>query len=199
MRTSRFRPDQPITRPHYAILAALLLACSASAADRLTVNSPLQPLYADLETAATFALPQPSERNWRLDISGALSASNRLTCSFGADANTNAVLDAEEITAVLSWEGGAWVVLGGPDLGTRYTAAPSGGALRLDIRFRKDGSISSAGLRDSGQPLAFDGPAAGLLDPKQWDIACLKARGFGERAEALQVAVYPDGTTIRIR
>ncbi|NCB06062.1 MAG: hypothetical protein EOM69_11175, partial [Clostridia bacterium] len=150
MKTRGFCRDVPIISRPRAVLAALLLACTASAADRLTVNSPLQPLYADLETAATFALPQPSERNWRLDISGALSASNRLTCSFGADANTNAVLDAEEITAVLSWEGGAWVVLGGPDLGTRYAAQPSGGALRLDIRFRKDGTIASAGLRDSG-------------------------------------------------
>ena len=180
-------------------MTALFFAYSVPAADRLSVNSPLQPLYADLETAATFALPRPSERNWRLDISGTLTASNRLTCSFGADANTNAVLDAEEITAVLSWEGGAWAVLGGPDLGTRYAAQPSGGALRLDIRFRRDGTVASAELRDCGQPLPFDGPAAGLLDPKQWDIACLKARGFGERAEALQVAVYPDGTTIKIK
>ncbi|NCB64452.1 MAG: hypothetical protein EOM52_12840, partial [Clostridia bacterium] len=153
MRTRRFRLDLPIISRHHAAMTALLLTSSALiglSADRLTVNSPLQPLYADLETAVTFALPQPSERNWRLDISGALSASNRLTCSFGSDVNTNAVLDAEEITAVLSWEGGAWVILGGPDLGTRYAAQPSGGALRLDIRFRKDGTIASAGLRDSG-------------------------------------------------
>lgn len=185
---------------HIATILFVFFYCaSAPAADHLIVNGLGQPTFADLETAATFTLPQPSARNWKLEISGALTASNRLECCFGFDANSNAVLEANEILAAVAWESGEWAVLGGSDLESRYTAAPSGTALRLDIRFGADGAVSETVFRDSGQPLAFGSSAAGLLNPKQWNLACLKARGFGDRAEVFQVSVYPDGTAIKIR
>ena len=195
MRTNR----RHVTITMRSILFFCCFAFIGLSADRLTVNSLGQPTFADLETAATFALPQPSAQNWKLEISGALTASNRLECCFGLDANSNAVLEADEILAAVAWESGEWAVLGGPGLGSRYTAVPSGTALRLDIRFGADATISGTTFRDSGVPLVFPGLASGLLDPRQWNLACLKARGFGERAEAFQVTVYPDGTTVKIR
>lgn len=204
MRKKCFSVDMRTSRRHTAMPMTIILFFCGSAliglsADRLIVNSPIQPTFADLETAATFTLPQPSARNWKLEISGALTASNRLECCFGFDANSNAVLEANEILAAVAWESGEWAVLGGSDLESRYTAAPSGTALRLDIRFGADGAVSETVFRDSGQPLAFGSSAAGLLNPKQWNLACLKARGFGDRAEVFQVSVYPDGTAIKIR
>jgi hypothetical protein len=189
---------------HRAVKTATFFFCSAlsaAAAERLTVAGLGEPAFADRETSATFALPQPSERNWRLALSLEGTPSNSVEIAFGRDSNANAALDAEEIAATVGWDRGMWFASGGPGLEERFTAAPSGCALTLDIRSAVNGAVKQAGFSEGKSPLPFGGmPAApAWLDPSGWDTLRLTARGAGVRAEAAQVSVFPDGTSIRLK
>ena len=184
-------------------LAALLLCVTlnVSAAERLVLSGLGEPPFADSETSSTFALPRADGQNWRLTLCLAGTPSNRVEIAFGRDANTNGVLDAEEMSAAVGWDRGVWAAAGGAGLGERYTAAPSDCALTLDVRLAADGSAESAAFREPAAPLAFEGLAAmpAWLDPRQWDIARLTARGAGVRAEAAEIVSFADGTSVRIK
>lgn len=181
--------------------AVAALPSAAPAAERLAVPGAGEPAFADGETSSTFALPRADGRNWRLTLCLAGTPSNRVEIAFGRDANTNGVLDAEETSASVGWDRGVWAASGGEWLGERYTAAPSGCALTLDVRFSGDGAAESAAFSEGGVPLAFDGLAAApaWLDPRPWDLARLTARGAGVRAESAEIVSFQDGTSVTIR
>jgi hypothetical protein len=133
--------------------AAATAAVLAPAAERFAAAGLGAPSAADGETSATFALPPPSEKNWRLTLALCGSPSNRLECAFGRDADADAALGLEEIEFVCSWSGGLWELTGGDGLGECRGAAASAAAtnaLSLDIRFGRDGAPVSAAFRDGG-------------------------------------------------
>ena len=182
-------------------LVAAGAASAAETAERFTLGGADEPTFADLESSATFSLPPPGMRNWRLSLTLAGTASNCVEIALGRDANTNTVLDAEEIVAALGWDRGVWFVSGGPGLEERFTATPSGDTLTLDVVFTASGAVKSISFQEDGRPLPFaDLPALPVwLDPRRWGTACLTARGGGIRAESASVTLFPDGTLIRLK
>ena len=187
-----------------AICLAFVAAVSAAgAAQRLAISGAGDPSeFADLESSETFALPlaRPGG-HWRLTLTLEGTPSNCVEVAFGRDANTNSVLNADEISTTIGWDRGAWFASGGPGLEERFTATPSGGTLTLDICLTAAGAMRSASFSDAGGPLPFAGmPAApAWLDPRGGDTARLTARGGGSRAEAAEISVFPDGTLIRLK
>jgi hypothetical protein len=193
-----------LTWHRHAAKAAAFFFCFAlhsRGEGRLTAAGLGEPVFADRETSATFALPQAAEKNWRLTLSLAGTPSNSVEIAFGRDSNTNAVLDAEETAAAVGWDRGVWFASGGPGLEERFTAAPSGCALTLDVRFAVNGAVKQAAFSEGKSPLPFEGmPAApAWLDPAGWDTLRLTARGAGVRAEAARVSVFPDGTSVTLK
>ena len=189
----------------YGILAAgIMVFALPSMAERgvMSVPGAGTPAYADLETSETFALPKAVPGNhWRLTLALEGTASNCVEVAFGRDANTNAVLDVEEITATIGWDRGVWFVGGGSGLEERFTATPSGSTLTLDVYLTAANVMRSATFSEGRRPLPFADmpPAPAWLDPRKWDTAQLTARGGGPRAEAAEISVFPDGTLIRLK
>ena len=182
-----------------AVLA--LAAGDAFPAERFDMAGAGEPAFADLETSATFSLPGAAAGNWRLALTLEGTPSNCVEIAFGRDADTNGALDADEISAAVGWDRGVWFASGGPGLEERFEAAPSGGALALDIYLTAAGAVKSAAFREGDSPLAFAGmpPVPAWLDPRRWDTARLTARGGGARAEAAEIRVFPDGTHIILK
>ena len=90
------------------LVAAALLAAGGLFAR--TINIPAQPVspFADTEVSTNLVI-HPSRTDVRdvkihLQLSG--TASNDLEIGFGRDANTNGVLDVEEVEMVYGWRGG---------------------------------------------------------------------------------------------
>ena len=203
-RTERF------ARQHRKVAAvtALFLCFTfhASGTERITAVGLGAPAFADRETSATFALQQAREKNWRLIFSpGIMTASNRVDVAFGSDTDGDSVLSHAETVAVVGYDCGSWFILGGDGLGERWTGNPNSGAqsLTMDIRLSDAGDVRRVTFRDDRGPFAvtFNGlpPNAAFLNPARWDAARLTARGGGVRAEAFQVSVFPDGTTIILK
>jgi hypothetical protein len=195
-------PSKPTTTTLSCAAAFALAAASALPAERLSMGGAGEPVFADRETSAAFALPEPGENgNWRLTLTLDGTPSNAVELAFGRDSNSNAVLDVEEICASVGWDRGVWFAGGAPALSERFTAAPSGHSLTLDVRIPKSGAAPSAAFSGNGAPIAFAGlpKSPAWLDPRQWDTAVLTARGGGARAEAAEIRVFPGGTTIILK
>ena len=190
------------TRMIICLMAVLAgTAPAAEAAKRFGMAGAGAPVFADLESSETFALPPPGAGNWRLSLSLAGTPSNCVEIALGRDANTNAVLDADETAAVLGWDRGVWFAGGGPGLEERFTATPSGDTLTLDVSFSASGAVRLAAFREGAAALPFAGmpPAPAWLDPRLWDTARLTARGGGPRAEAAEIRTFPDGTSLILK
>ena len=184
-----------------AAATALCLALSASAAERLFVDSLGTPTLADRETSATFALPALDGQNWRLTLALPVTPSNRVDAALGFDADGDGALGADETGAVVGVEGLSWTVLGGDGLEERWTAAAVGGTLVIDIRLALTGGVERVTFRDGGGAVTFAGfpQKAPFLNPAAWNAVRLTARGGGVRAEAAAIASFADGTHIILK
>jgi hypothetical protein len=194
------------------VLAAAVSAafCAVAAGEgyvvgRLAAGGLGTPDHADTEMSQTIPLPPPPARNWRLEVELCGTPSNRFECAFGRDGNGDSALDTGETRAVVAWERGVWRVTGGDGLTECREAAAASAAtntLTLDVRLGRDGGAPTAAVfREGRAPLAFAGsqPPAAWLDPRGWDILCVKARGGGVRAESIRVTVFPDGSRVILK
>ena len=95
---------------HILFFAAAALA--AGAASGWTIQVPSMPVspYADTEVSTNIPINKAdigySDLNFRLNG----TPTNNLELAFGTDANTNGVLDAEEVETRLGWRGGRYFV-----------------------------------------------------------------------------------------
>ena len=119
-----------------AIALSFCIAFPSIGGERVTVAGGLgAPAFADRETSATFALPQVTEKNWKLTFSpGIMTPSNRVDVAFGFDADGDSVLSHGETDAVVGYEhNGGWFILGGDGLGERWTSGVNWGAKVLTM------------------------------------------------------------------
>ena len=195
-------------RRRTAAVAALVLclAFRSPGGGQIAVAGLGAPAFADRETSATFALPQAGEKNWRLRFApGVMTASNRVDVAFGSDTDGDSVLSHAETVAVVGYDCGLWFILGGDGLGERWSSgvAWSAQSMMMDIRVSEAGELQRVRFFTDRWPyvITFPGlpPLGAFLNPARWDTARLTARGGGARAEAFQVSVFPDGTTIILK
>ena len=181
--------------------AALFLALSAFAAERLFTGSLGEPAFADRETSATFALPGQDGQNWRMTLALPVTPSNRVDAALGFDADGDGALGADETRAVVGVDRLSWTILGGDGLEERWTAAARGGTLVMDIRLALTGGVERVTFRDGGGAVTFAGfpQKAPFMDPAAWNAVRLTARGGGLRAEQMKIASFADGTHIILK
>ena len=188
-------------------LATACLAFHSGAATTVVTNQP--PPHAGWECYRDVPLPgiQAETRTFRAELTFTATPSNNVQVAFGSDSDKDGKLPAEETSATIGWDRGAWFILSG-NLLTKFTCVPQDGmtttnrTLRMAMRLAADGMPSSLYFKDgAGNPLAFEGLEGipSWMSPKLWDTAALTARGWDTRDEQATFSFVLDGTQILLR
>jgi len=194
----------------YLIITSIIILCAslrAGATTTVITNQP--PSYTGWETAQDVPLPprQAETRFFKAEITFTATASNNVQMAFGKDSDKDGRLPAEETSATIGWDRGAWFILS-DDLLQRFTCVPLDAAtatsrtLKLSVRLSTNDTPLSLTFKDgSGNPLAFDGLEGipSWMSPKLWDMAALTARGWDARDEQATFSFVLDGTQIILR
>jgi len=179
-------------------------ALCAHAVTTVVTNQPS--LYAGWETAQDVPLPprQAETRFFKAEITFTATASNNVQMAFGTDIDKDGRLPAEETSATIGWDRGAWFILSG-NLLQKFMFVPQDAStvtsrtLKMSVRFSADGTPLSLTFKDgAGTPLVFDGleGVPTWMSPKLWDTAALTARGWDARDEQATISFVLDGTQI---
>ena len=160
-------------------------------------------------TNIMFSTGVPGPREFRFSLECLATPSNNVQLAFGADANTNGVLDVEEEWLCVGWDCGMWVVRNGfhpPDgaqgpLECRFASATSTPRKRLDWGVViKSGVPRRLALSENGTRLSVSG--LGLPQwtwREEWDLVKVTVRGFDEAGENVHAEVGAFGTKIVVR
>ena len=187
------------------ILEGLLVA-AASAARALTVGPLPAAEFADTEVSTN--VPCALARNHAGVFRGALTftatPSNNVVIAFGADADADGVLEADERDLVLGWDCGTWRLEDGAS-GTAWTAAAATDAdlkeLAWSVRLTGGDTPRRLTVTENGCPLFAElatDPPAWIYRPA-WDLFRVTARGTDARDERLSVSVLADSFILRLR
>lgn len=186
---------------------AIILVPMTKAESVLVTNQ--SPSHSGWETSQDVPLPprQTETRVFKAEICFTATASNNVQMAFGSDVDKDGKLPAEETSATVGWDRGAWLILSG-DLLQKFTCIPQDAStstnrtLRMSVRLSSDGTPLSLSFKDgNGNPLVFEGLEGipSWISPKLWDMAALTARGWDVRDEAAQFSFVLDGTHILLR
>jgi len=204
--------EQGIRAAHFGrnllILATLLggSMCTHATTTAIT-NQP--PPYAGWESSKDVPLPprQAETRFFKAEITFTATTSNNVQMAFGTDTDKDGRLPAEETSATIGWDRGAWFILSG-NLLQKFMCVPQDAStvtsrtLKMSVRFSADGTPLSLTFKDgSGNLLVFDGleGVPPWMSPKLWDMAALTARGWDARDEQATLSFVLDGTQIILR
>jgi hypothetical protein len=205
----KLRKRHLMTNTKIAVLSFSLycLGSFARADEVVVTNQP--PPYAGWETSKDVPLPgmQAETRFFRAEIIFTATASNNVQMAFGTDIDKDGRLPAEETSATVGWDRGAWFILSG-NLLQRFTCVPQDAStavsrtLKMAMRFSANGTPLSLSFKDeTGNLLVFDGLEGipSWMSPKLWDTAALTARGWDARDEQATFSFVLDGTHILLR
>jgi len=191
-----------------SILVTFLLGTLFSNAETVAITNPPPP-HAGWETSQDVPLPsrQAETRFFKAEITFTATSSNNVQMAFGKDSDKDGKLPAEETSATVGWDRGAWFILS-HDLLHTFTCAPQDGmaatnrTLKMFMRLSAGGTPLSLSFKDgNGTPLSFDG-LEGIptwMSPEHWDTAALTARGWDARDEQATFSFVLDGTHIILR
>jgi hypothetical protein len=188
-------------------IALSLFAVFTDAETATVTNQP--PPHAGWEASQDVPLPprQAETRHFKAEISFTATASNNVQVAFGSDVDKDGKLPAEETSATVGWDKGAWFILSG-DLLHKFTCVPQDAStpasrtLMMSMRLSADGTPIGLSFKDgNGNPLAFEGLEGipSWMSPKLWDTAALTARGWDARDEQATFSFVLDGTQILLR
>ena len=215
--TYRFKVDYRIhkrvvsssrRRCFLGIFATLLGGSLISHADTTAItNQP--PQHTGWEASQDVPLPprQAETRFFKAEITFTATLTNNVQMAFGKDADKDGRLPAEEASATVGWDRGAWFILS-DNLLHKFTCVPQDAStttsrtLKMSVRLSADGTPLSLTFKDgNGVPLAFDGLEGipSWISPKLWDMAALTARGWDARDEQATFSFVLDGTQIFLR
>ncbi|MEI6647309.1 MAG: hypothetical protein WCP12_14840, partial [bacterium] len=172
---------QDIPTPHWGsafALSSILLGVSLCAQATSTAITNQPPPYAGWEASTDVPLPprQDETRFFKAEITFTATSSNNVQMAFGTDIDKDGRLPAEETSATVGWERGAWFILSGSLL-QRFTCVPQDAStavsrtLKMVMRFSANGTPLSLSFKDgAGNLLAFDGLEGipSWMSPKQW-------------------------------
>jgi hypothetical protein len=183
-----------------------MLGCSLCAQATTTVITNQPPFHVGWETSTDVPLPprQTETRIFKAELTFAATASNNVQMAFGKDIDKDGRLPAEETSATVGWDRGAWFILS-DDLLHRFTCVPLDASaaisrtLKMSVRLSTNDTPLSLTFKDgSGNPLVFDGleGVPPWISPKLWDMAALTARGWDTCDEHATFSFVLDGTQI---
>ena len=190
----------------YHIFAVAALA--ASAAFGWTIQVPSMPVspYADTEVSTNIPVNRAdigySDLNFRLNG----TPTNNLELAFGTDANTNGVLDAEEVETRFGWRGGryfvenarTWEMFDGAALEQSQNFSVN---LRLEVRHDtqqvRKVVVSGANASDFGSLVSNVPPA--WVWRREWNLMCATRRGAEPPSDWIDYTAGNYGFSIRLR
>jgi len=189
------------------LFVTIPLAQTCKAESLLVTNQP--PPQAGWEASQDVPLPsrQAETRFFKAEITFTATLSNNVQMAFGKDSDKDGKLPAEETSATVGWDRGAWFILS-HDLLHTFTCVPqdfsiaTNRTLKMSLRFSADGTPLSLSFKDgNGTPLEFNGLEGipSWMSPEQWDTAALTARGWDARDEQATFSFVLDGTQILLR
>jgi len=188
-------------------LYVFCIATTVQAASLTVTNLP--PPQAGWEASKDVPLPprQAETRLFKAEITFTATVSNNVQMAFGKDTDGDSFLPAEETSATVGWDRGAWFILS-PDLLQRFTCVPPDAAvatnrtLQMSMRLSANGDPLSLSFKDgNGAALVFEGLEGipSWISPARWDTAALTARGWDTRDEEATFTFVVDGTRILLR
>ena len=201
------RPSAHAIRESFFLVTIFSGALCAHAATTAITNQP--PLHVGWEASQDVPLPprQVETRLFKAEITFTATSSNNVQIAFGKDSDKDGKLPAEETSATVGWDRGAWFILS-DDLLHKFTCVPQDAmtatsrTLKMSVRLSADGTTLGLSFKDgAGYPLAFEG-LEGIptwMSPKDWDTAALTARGWDARDEQATFSFVLDGTQIILR
>ena len=174
-------------------IACFLAVAMPFAALARTILVPTQPVspYLDTEVSTNFALHAGRTDTWvfdlRIQIAG--TPTNDLEVAFGVDANTNGVLEVEEIETVYGWRGGRYFVENVPAWERIEVEAITNVLCGVcDIHLENNASVVPKRFAATcGGVAAFGGlatiPPPAWLFKREWDMVRVVRRGMGVPSE----------------
>ena len=188
------------------IFAVAALAAGVSFGWTIQVPSmPVSP-YADTEVSTNIPVNKAdigySDLNFRLNG----TPTNNLELAFGTDANTNGVLDAEEVETRFGWRGGryfvenvrTWEMFDGDSSGQSQNFSIN---LRLEVKHGtqqvRKVVVSGANASDF-ESLVSDVPPAWVWR-REWNLMCATRRGAEPPSDWIDYTAGTYGFSIRMR
>ena len=182
-------------------IACFLAVAMPFAALARTILVPTQPVspYLDTEVSTNFALHAGRTDTWgfdlRIQIAG--TPTNDLEVAFGVDANTNGVLEVEEIETVYGWRGGRYFV-------ENVEAITNVLCGVCDIHLENNASVVPKRFAATcGGVAAFGGlattPPPAWLFKREWDMVRVVRRGAGIPSEWVRCDIEYQSFSIRLR
>ena len=194
---------------HNLLILSALIGGSLCAQATTTAITNQPPPHMGWESFCDVPLPprQEETRFFKAEITFTATSSNNVQMAFGKDIDKDGKLPAEETSATVGWDRGAWFILS-HDLLHTFTCVPQDAStatsrtLKVAMRLSANGTPLSLSFKDgAGNPLTFEG-LEGIptwMSPKDWDTAALTARGWDARDEQATFSFVLDGTQIRLR
>lgn len=189
-----------------ACFLTVVMPFSALARTILVPTQPVSP-YLDTEVSTNFALHAGRTDTWgfdlRIQIAG--TPTNDLEVAFGVDANTNGVLEVEEIETVYGWRGGRYFVenVSGWDRIETETATNALCSV-LEVSLQNSSSAvprrfaATCGGEAAFASLAATPPPAWLFR-REWDMVRVVRRGAGIPSEWVRCDIEYQSFSIRLR
>lgn len=188
------------------MFAVAVLAAGASFGWTIQVPSMSVSPYADTEVSTNIPVNKAdigySDLNFRLNG----TPTNDLELAFGTDANTNGVLDAEEVETRFGWRGGRYFVENARTW-EMFDGGASGQSQNFSVKLHlevRHGSqqvrkvvVSGANASDFGS-LVSDVPPAWVWR-REWDLMLATRRGAEPPSDWIEYTAGNYGFSIRLR
>ena len=190
-----------------AAMLVILLAFSVFAGARVVVPSLPVSQFADTEVSTNIVLHGCRTDTWKVDLHIQLAGTptNNLEVAFGRDANTNGVLDVEEIETMYGWRGGRYFIENVPAW-ERIEVEVATNAPRgvCEIHLENNSSVVPRRFAATcGGVAAFGGLATAhppaWLFRREWDMVRVVRRGTVVPSEWVRCDIEYQLLAIRLR
>ena len=187
----------------FALAAAGAFALRAV---EFTVNQmPMSP-FADTEVSTNMVINKADINYVDLKFTFCGTPTNNLEMAFGTDANTNGVLDAEEVETRFGWRGGRYFIENALTCESFDSDAIAGSQnlsveLHLDIKTspQQVRRIAVAGVNASAFAGILSGRPPAWLWRREWNLMRVTRRGTEPPSDWLYYKAFNLGFAIRLR
>ena len=190
-----------------AVLVALLVHASTFAGARVVLSSLPVSQFADTEVFTNIAINASRSDVWQMDLHLQLEGTptNDLEVAFGQDANTNGVLDVEEVETMYGWRGGRYFIEN-VNAWERIEEEAATNALCgvCDIHLENNSSVVPRRVVATCDGVAAFAslsvnPTPAWLFRREWNMVRVVRRGAGISSEWVRCGIEYQSFSIRLR
>ncbi len=190
-----------------AVLVALLVHASTFAGAQVVLSSLPVSQFADTEVFTNIAINASRSDVWQMDLHLQLEGTptNDLEVAFGQDANTNGVLDVEEVETMYGWRGGRYFIEN-VNAWERIEEEAATNALCgvCDIHLENNSSVVPRRFVATCDGVAAFAslsvnPTPAWLFRREWNMVRVVRRGAGISSEWVRCGIEYQSFSIRLR